>query len=202
MADLDELLDPAGCALVTVECQVGVIGEKAVLRDLAEAAAPVVPVVARLARAARGAGVPVVHCLALRRPDGRGASANARLFAATERLGIDLLPGAGGDLVPQLGPEPSDLVLGRLHGLGPMAGTELDPVLRNLGVGTIVATGVSVNVAITNLVMDAVNLGYRVVLPRDAVAGVPAEYADAAVEHALSLLATVTTADEVAARWT
>src|SRR5690606_9277021 len=155
------------------------------LRELAEAAAPVVPRIARLVGAARAAGVPVVHCLALRRPDGRGANRNARLFAATAGLGIDLAPGAGGELVPELGPEPSDLVLTRLHGIGPMGGTDLDAVLRNLGVRTIVGVGVSVNVAICNFVMDAVNAGYRFVLPRDAVAGVPPDYADAVIDNTL-----------------
>ena len=75
---------------------------------------------------------------------------------------------------PSSDPSRADLVLTRPHGLDPMAGTDLDPVLRNLGVTTIVVTGVSVNVAVTNLVMDAVNLGYQVVLPRDAVARHPA----------------------------
>jgi biuret amidohydrolase len=82
-----------------------------------------------------------------------------------------------------------------------MAGTDLDPLLRNLGVATLVVVGVSVNVAVTNLVMDAVNLGYRVVLPRDAVAGVPADYADAVIDNTLSLLATVTTTADVVATW-
>ena len=36
--------------------------------------------------------------------------------------------------MPELGPEPDDLVLTRTHGLDPMAGTDLDPVLRNLGI--------------------------------------------------------------------
>lgn len=180
----------------------GVIGTKAVLRDLAEAAsATAVPNIARLLDGARAAGVDVVHCLAQRRPDGRGANTNARLFGATTKLGIDLTPGGGGDLLPELGPEPSDLVLTRLHGIGPMGGTDLDAVLRNLGVTTIVGVGVSVNVAITNFVMDAVNLGYRFVLPRDAVAGVPAGYAAAVIDNTLSLLATVTTTDEVLERW-
>ena len=105
----------------------------------------------------------------------------------------------GGDRL--LGLEPDDLVLSRLHGLGPMAGTELDAVLRNLGVRAIVGVGVSVNVGMTNFVMDAVNLGYRFVLPRDAVAGVPKEYADAVIDNTLSLLATVTTTDDVLAVW-
>jgi nicotinamidase-related amidase len=200
--DLAELLEPGGCAVVTQECQRGVIGDLAVLRELADAAAArAVPNIARLVTAARAAGVPVVHCLAIRRLDGAGANTNARLFGATTKLGIDLLPGSGGDLVPELGPEPSDIVLSRLHGIGPMGGTDLDAVLRNLGVRTIVGAGVSVNVAITNFVMDAVNAGYRFVLPRDAVAGVPATYADAVIDNTLSLLATITTTDEVLTRW-
>ena len=201
-AHLDDLLRPRSCALVTQECQVGVIGDKAVLRDLADAAAATaVPNIERLLGAARSAGVDVVHCLALRRSDGRGANTNARLFGATTKLGIDLAVGSGGDLLPELGPEPSDIVLSRLHGIGPMAGTDLDAVLRNLGVTTIVGVGVSVNIAIVNFVMDAVNLGYRFVLPRDAVAGVPAEYAEVVIDNTLSLLATVTTTDEVLSRW-
>ncbi|MDT5104481.1 MAG: hypothetical protein QOI25_1994 [Mycobacterium sp.] len=49
--------------------------------------------------------------------------------------------------------------------------------------------------------MDAVNKGYRVVLPRDAVAGVPAEYGTAVIENSLSLLATVTSTDDLLAAW-
>ena len=74
-------------------------------------------------------------------------------------------------------------------------------ILRNLGVTTIVAVGVSLNVAIPNLVMDAVNAGYRVVLPRDAVAGIPAEYGDAVIDNTLALLATVTTTDDLIEAW-
>jgi nicotinamidase-related amidase len=103
--------------------------------------------------------------------------------------------------VPEAGPEPSDVVLTRWHGIGPMGGTDLDAILRNLGVSTIVAVGVSLNIAIPNLVMDAVNKGYRVVLPRDAVAGYPAEYGTAVIDNSLSLLATVTSTDELLATW-
>ena len=104
-------------------------------------------------------------------------------------------------VIPEIGVSPTDIVLTRTHGLNPMSGTDLDAVLRNLGVTTIVVTGVSVNIAITNLVMEAVNLGYDVVLPRDAVCGVPADYAEAVIENTLSLLATVTTVDELVGVW-
>jgi len=92
-------------------------------------------------------------------------------------------------------------VLRRSHGIGPMGGTDLDATLRNLGVSTIVAVGVSVRIAITNLVMDAVNPAYRVVVPQDAVAGIPADYATAIIDNTLSLLATVTTTDDLIELW-
>jgi len=68
-------------------------------------------------------------------------------------------------------------------------------------VRTIIATGVSVNIGITGLIMGAVDRGYRVALVTDAVAGVPREYADAMIEHTLAALATRVTADEVVAAW-
>jgi len=202
-AALAELLAPGRCAVVTQECQVGVIGELAVLRELAdEANREAVPNIARLLGGARAAGVPVVHCLAVRRSDDLGSNHNARLFGATRKLGIDISPGsAGAELLPELGPEPSDLVLTRYHGVGPMGGTDLSAVLRNLGVDVIVGVGISVNVAITNFVMDAVNGGFTFVLPRDAVAGVPRDYADAVIDNTLSLLATVAMTDDVLAVW-
>lgn len=201
--DFAALLDPAHTALVTQECQNGVIGERGVFPELVAAAGESLrPNLGRLAEAARAANVPVVHCLAASRADGRGSNTNARLFAAARRSGAPLEPGSrGAAVVAELGPEPSDVVLTRLHGLGPMGGTDLDAVLRNLGVSTVVGVGVSVNVGMTNFAMDAVNAGYQFVLPRDAVAGVPPSYADAVINNTLSLLATITTTDEVVDRW-
>ena len=200
---LTDLLVPPGVAVVTSECQQGVLGEPAVFPELAaEARTAMLPNMVRVVEAARAAGVPVVHALAVRRADGRGSNRNARLFAAAAHATVALEPGSpDAALVPELDGDPHDLVSVRRHGLGPMAGTDLDPVLRNLGTRTLVVTGVSVNVAVTNLVMDAVNLGYQVVLPRDAVAGVPVSYAEAVIDGTLALLATVTTTDAVVATW-
>ena len=202
--DLAGLADPAHTAVVTSEVQNGVVGEPSVLPALAEAArTEMVPNLSRLLPAARAAGVQVVHCTAYRRADGKGANRNARLFAGVRKSPVALLPDtAAVEVLAELGPEPQDMVLTRTHGLNPMGGTDLDSVLRNLGVTTIVATGVSVNVAITNLVMDAVNLGYDVVLPRDAVAGLPRDYADAVIDNTLALLATVVTTADLIDVWT
>lgn len=200
---LRDLILPHRTALVTQECQGGVIGPQAGLPLLAEEAArEAIPNITRLVEAARAAGVPVVHCLIQRRKDGRGSNSNARLFAAGKSFDADLSPGSpGASLLPELGPHDSDLVLTRTHGAGPMTGTDLDSVLRNMGIKTIVGVGVSVNVAITNFVMDAVNRSYQFVLPRDAVSGYPRDYAEAVIDNTLTLLATVTTADAVIDAW-
>jgi nicotinamidase-related amidase len=190
-------------ALITSECQNGVIGPVAALPQLAEAAATtVIPTGAKLCAAARAAGIPVLHCTAGRRPDGRGSNTNARLFMAMRKASQPIQLGADStQVVAEFDVQPDDFVLSRMHGLSPMAGTDLDPILRNLDVRALVIAGVSVNVAIPNLVMDAVNRGYQVVLPRDAVAGVPAAYAEQVIDNTLALLAEIVTTDDVIEAW-
>ena len=199
--DLSKLLDPAKTALVTQEIQRGVVGDLSALPELASEAAPILPNIARLCAAARAAGVLVVHCTAERRPDGLGANTNARIFsymAKTEPLS----PGsARAEIVPEVPVEPTDLVMPRLHGLSPFQGTELDFVLRNHGVETIVGVGVSVNVAIVNLALDAVNAAYQVVLPTDAVAGTPRAYVEMVLQHTLRNVSTLVTTEDVLAAW-
>lgn len=203
MRSLSELVDPRTCALVTQETQGGVVGPNSGLPQLArEARRVALPNIERLLGAARGAGVHVVHCIVEKRPDGKGSNQNCRLFQAGKKMPMDLSPGSeGASLLPEFGPASEDIVLSRTTGLGPMGGTDLDSVLRNLGVTTVVGVGVSVNVAIPNFVMDAVNRGYWFVLPRDAVAGVPADYSDQIIDNMLSLLATVVETEDLLEIW-
>ena len=202
--DLRSLIDPSHTALLTVEVQEAVVGARAALPALSEAvaASDMLPNIAALARAARAVGVPVVHCTAESRADGFGANRNSKLFAvaAKARTGKPAPPGVF-DVHADVGASPTDIVLPRLHGASPMAGTSLDTVLRNEGITTIVATGVSVNVALLGLVFDAVNRAYQVVVPRDAVCGVDPGYVNAVLENTVSLLATLTTTKDVLGVW-
>ncbi len=198
------LLDPRHTALLMMECQEGIVGGAGRLGMLSEAVARhgTIDHITRLLGVARQAGVRVVHCTMSRRPDGGGAAANCLLLAATARRGMGLLPGSPEHaIVAPLTPADGDFVLTRFHGMTPFHGTELDAILRNLGVRTVVATGVSVNIGITGLTLEAVNAGYQVVIPRDAVAGTPDHYVDAVFEHTLRLLATVTSTEAVAQVW-
>ncbi|CAL9371151.1 cysteine hydrolase family protein [Streptomyces albus] len=208
MGDPDRLaaqLDPATTALLTVECQRGVVGPDSALPELAEQVreSGALDRVARLVAAAHAADVQVVHAIAERRPDGRGSGRNARLFRAAEKLPVRQLTGSSAVQVADPVPvTDADLVVRRLHGLSPLAGTDVDPLLRNLGIRTVVITGVSANVAVPNAVFDAVNLGYTAVVPADAIAGVPASYTAEMVRHTLALVATVTDTSALLAAWT
>ncbi|MFD5793914.1 cysteine hydrolase [Streptomyces diastatochromogenes] len=197
---LGELLDPASTVLLTVECQQGVVGPDSALPELAREArsSGALRNVARLVAAAHETGVQVIHALAERRPDGRGASRNARLFRVAERLPVQQLTGTTAVRVaPPIEVTEEDLVVRRLHGLSPIQGTEVDALLRNLGCRTLIVTGVSANVAVPNAVFDAVNRGYTAVVPADAIAGVPADYTPAMIRNTLALVATITSTDEV-----
>ncbi|GGW38390.1 cysteine hydrolase [Streptomyces xantholiticus] len=199
-----EQLEVPTTVLLTVECQQGVVGKHSALPELAAQASSsgALRNVARLVAAAHDAGVQVLHAVAERRPDGRGSNRNARLFRAAERLPVQQHTGSQAVRVaPPIDVTPDDLVVSRLHGLSPLAGTGVDALLRNLGCRTLVVTGVSANVAVPGAVFDAVNLGYTAVVVADAIAGVPAEYTPAMIRNTLSLVATIATTDEVVSCW-
>jgi nicotinamidase-related amidase len=199
-----ELVSPDHCALLLQEMQRGVVESGSVLTALADAAKTMelVERAATLVDAARRAGVVVVHCTAENLRDGFGANRNARLFAVARKAGMDNSPGSeSSQPVAALGPELGDVVLPRYHGLSPMSGSALDSLLRNSGITTVVVVGVSINVAIPNLVFDAVNRSYQVVVVADAVAGIPVEYTRQVIDHSLSLVATIVTTSELSDVW-
>jgi biuret amidohydrolase len=201
---LRRVLDPATTAVLTMELQKGIVGGEATLPALVVEVERVglLDVARRVCDGARAAGVRVVHCTHTARPDGAGAAVNCKIFALSERMrrdtghspteigrpGVELVDGLEG---------PGDIVVPRLTGMTPFTSTSLDQILRNLGVKTVIAMGVSVNLGIYGMSLTALDLGYQVVIVRDAVAGVPAEYAQAVLDNSLSLISTVVTSDDL-----
>ena len=207
MPTLSELLTPAETAVITVEMQRGVIGDQVGAHGggaLAEAVARAGTVerTTKLLRAARTAGVRVVHATISLRADRAGLSVNNRMMASIVRNPNQMLEGTPAvELIPELELSPADIVMNRVHGLTPFGGTELDPVLRNLGIRTIIPVGVSVNVAIMGTCIAASDLGYQIVLPTDAVVSLPESYAADAIQHTLGFLVTKSVVDDVIAAW-
>jgi nicotinamidase-related amidase len=203
---LQRIVVPATTAVLTMELQKGVVGREALLPDLVDEVerTGMLDVVRRVCDGARAAGARVVHCTHVTRSDGAGATTNCRIFALGERMRRENgfapteIGRPGAELVDGL-EDPGDIVVSRLTGMTPFTSTSLDQILRNLGIRTVVATGVSVNLGIFGMALTALDLGYQVVLVRDAVAGVPADYARAVIDQSLSMIATVVSADDLLA---
>jgi nicotinamidase-related amidase len=191
-------------AVLVMEMQRGVVGDLTKFPALVDAcrAGDVVANTASLLGAARAAGLPVIHCTAAFRSDRAGShTANSPFIVALLKDPAHMLEGTPAvEVLPEL-LDPGDLESRRHHGFSPFTGTSLDMTLRSLGVSDVVAAGVSLNLGIPGLALEAVNLGYRVTVVTDAVAGIPQEYARAVLDHTVSLLATRATTARLAAEW-
>jgi nicotinamidase-related amidase len=143
----------------------------------------------------------VIHCLADSSPDRFGANSNARLFKSKRRDPTAPPHDPANDTPCPEVYEPGDILSKRVHGLNPMADTQLERRLRNSGITTIIIAGVSLNVAILGLAMDAVNSGYQVIVASDAVSGYPKEYHEPVMANTLFMIATIATTDEIIAGW-
>ncbi len=176
----------------------------------------------RICARARERGIPVVHATVRHRADGIGEQNDNRLFALLARRREltghspteDGRPGA--ELVPEItaGPTPpvpaggaspgvpaADIEVPRCTGVTPFTGTELDALLRRLGVTTIVLVGVSLNLGVVGAALTAVDLGYRVTVVSDAVIGLPVDYGQAVLANTCAMIATIVTTDELLASW-
>ncbi|MBC2864953.1 cysteine hydrolase family protein [Streptomyces mexicanus] len=190
---------PSTTALVISECQNGMTNpEHATNKPLVEQVTKrrTIDNIAELADALRQLGVPIVHCTVAAYPDYRGWRANSLLSGVfTKRPLVEGHPSV--EIHPKLAPQPGDYRVHRHVGLTAFHATELDQLLRNLGVSSIIMTGVSVNVAVTGSSLEAVNRGFSVVVPEDCVAGATDETHDFMLAHITRLLATITTKDEI-----
>jgi nicotinamidase-related amidase len=184
-------------ALVISECQRGILDPAAsVTPALAAQAAErgIVARIAELASAFRAAGLPVVHCHIAHRPDLAGVRPNSLLGALTIK-NRTLIAGRPDALPPpELAPHQGDHVSTRATGITAFYGTDLDATLRLRSVETIVLTGVSTDVAIPGLALEAVNRGYYVRVPADCVAGTSARSTEFMLSGLLPVIARITDA--------
>ena len=136
----------------------------------------IVPRIQRLIMAARAAAVPVIQC--------RIASAVADCSDVSRQhrdLQIFAPPGSReAEILDELRPAPGEIVLTKTCG-GVFNGTNIDTVLRNLGIDTLVVTGVVTNGCVENAVRDASDRGYRTILVADACAALTPALHEAAL---------------------
>lgn len=187
-------------ATLTMELQRGVIGDFAAFPALRDAvvANGAAKNAGKLCERSRDLGWPVVHCLAEFEPDWAGSVINTPLHRAMRRIPGHLVRGSDAcQVVGEVGQQPSDFVVSRTTGVSPFIGTGLDQLLRSLNVTVLIVTGVSINLGVLGLCIEAANLGYQLVVGEDAVAGTPLAYADSVLQESISLIATIASTEEI-----
>ena len=97
--------------------------------------------------------------------------------------------------------EPGDMTVETKKRLSVFYPTDLDFLLRNMDVRTVVLNGGFTDCCVLNAAFDASNLGYRVVVLRDLVRGTNADMEDAALKMVSLHLGLVVDAADLLAAW-
>jgi nicotinamidase-related amidase len=126
---------------------------------------------------ARAAGMLVLHTREGHRPDLSDAPpAKVNRGPADKRIGacgpmgrIMIRGEAGHDIIPALSPLPDEPVIDK-PGKGAFYQTDLDLMLRNRGIETLLVAGVTTEVCVHTTVREANDRGYRCLVLSDACA--------------------------------
>jgi nicotinamidase-related amidase len=201
--DLTPYLDPSTCGVVVFECQQNVIGEHGPYPGLIAAVREggMLERLSTFLSEARLAGAAVCYGTVSSRAGGLGAAKTPMHDGlhssahAADAVELDR------SIVPELAPGPNDVIVERTHGMSGFHGTELDICLRDLGVKTVIPTGVSANMGVVGTSIEAVNHGYRLVFAADCIAGDPPEYAEQMIKYTFRNLGYLSTSSAIAAIW-
>lgn len=161
----------------------------------------IVPALSRLLDGARRLRVPVIYVVHQIRPDGSDA-ANP-FWSESESVG-DLYPNVAEQVVGSrwteladgIEPEPGDFVLPKKR-YGAFSGNDLAFLLKNLGIETLILTGVETEICILATAFHAFNEDYRVIVASDAIAGLDPECEAAALRIIGREVGWVLTTDEL-----
>lgn len=200
--DITAHINPATTAVVSSEIQENLIGATSYIPGLAKSAADVglIDNLDTLFTAARRVGSRVYYAIDTRRDDGFGHPANLKIVG--RNISSDNGPGNGhGPIVSQLTPHPEDVVISRTQGMTAFFSTALDQYLRNTGITTVIMTGVSANIGVLGSTIEAMNLGYTVVVPSDCIAGDPPEYTQQLLRYTIRNIAFVVPSSSILDYW-
>jgi nicotinamidase-related amidase len=164
---LDEACDPRRIALLVYDMQVGVVGQ---IPD----GAAITDRVGAVVEAARATGIRIVYTRHMFLPKEMSGVYALRTAMAWQHVNsvaevrAALLPGSAGfQLVPELDPMQSELVLDKIT-MSAFEGTPLDIVLRDCGIDTYIVVGVAMEVGIEPTVRHSLDLGYLPIVVTDA----------------------------------
>lgn len=201
--ELAARLAPGGSALVLIDmqndfCAAGGYIDVVAGKDVS-AGASLVPTLQALMDAARVAGVPVIWV----RADYSFDKIPPSMAVVSQARGITAeccKPGTWGAEWFGIAPLPGETIVTK-HTYSGFANTDLNAVLQQLKVQSVVFGGVTTQVCVESTVRDAHSAGYFCIVPHDAVASHTASLHDAALTNIRFFLGDVCAASDVLAAW-
>jgi len=188
-------------ALLISECQNGItnpqFSDTPLCRQVVER--NTIAQVNALAAGFRAANLPVIHCTISARPDYEGWRVNCVLAAGIKKSGRLQMGTPSAAIHDDIVVAETDIISDRHHGMAAFTGTDVDATLRGFNIDTVVFCGVSTNVALMGGSVEAVGLGYDVVIAEDCAAGGTAETHQVQITMHLPLVATVSSKDAILA---
>jgi nicotinamidase-related amidase len=157
-----------------------------------ENARKIVPQIAGLLNSARGKGIPVIYVCDSHLPDDPEIS----LWGEHAMAGSP-----GSRVIPDLVPGPGEILIEK-RTYSAFYGTNLDDVLRRLGVRRVILTGVTTNICVLHTAADAFFRGYKVTVPPECTAAFDGETHLKALETMKSLYgAEIRGSSEITREW-
>jgi nicotinamidase-related amidase len=160
-------IDPARTAMIVVDMQNDFVAAGAPIE--APAARAIVPKLAETLRICRDAAIRVVYTAHVHRRDGcdMGLFDDLHPPIANRDALVDGTPGV--DIYPDVAPAPGEHVI-KKHRYSAFFGTDLDIILREWGIDTVIISGTTTENCCFSTARDAMFRNYRVVFLSDATA--------------------------------
>ena len=196
-------VDPAHTAVLVIDMQNDFCAEggyiaNAFKKDMSPAKA-VAGKVMETVRAARAAGALVIWVKAIYDP----TFVPAPYLVKQREKGIDAVccgSGSWGADFFMVEPAPGEFVIEK-HRYSAFSCTELDNILRDRHIRTLVTVGVATNICVESTFRDGFHRGFYIVIPRDAVGSHNAEAHEASLRGAEFLFADVVPTERLCAAW-
>lgn len=163
MADFDVNLERM--ALVNVDMQNCFVENSPFA---APRAREILPRINRLAEVCRQNGVMVIHTLHVVRPDGSNAGVMGEIIPAVREGAINK-GNPQAELHPEVVVERNDIILDKPR-YGAFHGTDLELILRERGIDSLIITGIATNVCCETTAREAAVRDFRVFFLSDATA--------------------------------